>query len=146
MKAHPIEIRKRIIETYENEAISQAKIAKRFKVAQSVVTRLLRQYRETKELAPKPRPGRPKKLNDSQLQVVNEIVDKKADITLGEFCKAVEEKEAIKVSKSTMSRMMRHLNLTRKKNRFIPQQRAVSECKDYGVITGMRLEMSRSQT
>jgi transposase len=120
MKAHPIEIRKRIIETYENEAISQAKIAKRFKVAQSVVTRLLKQYRETEELAPKPRPGRPKKLTDSQLQVVSGMVDKQPDITLGELCKAVVEQEKVKVSESTMSRVMGHLNLTRKKKSLHP--------------------------
>jgi transposase len=75
MKARPLELREKIIEIYENEAISQARIAKRFRVAQSVLTRLLRQYRETEQLAPKPRSGRPKKLTDVQLQVINGMAD-----------------------------------------------------------------------
>lgn len=146
MKPHPPELRQRILDTYENEPMSQVKIARRFQVAQSVVTRLLKQYRQSGHLEPRPRPGRSKKLTAEQLQVVKEMVEKQPDITLGELCQAMHEQENVKVSEPTMSRMMKHLKLTRKKKRFVQPQKEVSESKGCDEITGTKSETSRPQT
>ena len=58
MKSYSLDFRQKVIETYENEPISQRQLAQRFRVAPSFVTKLLKQYRETGQLAPKARPGR----------------------------------------------------------------------------------------
>lgn len=116
MKAYSLDLRQKIIDTYENEPISQRQIAARFRVAQSVVTRLLKQYRETGQLSPKPRPGRPRALNAEQVQVVKALVDTTPDITLGELCQALEKQAGVTVSESTMCREMKRLNLTSKKS------------------------------
>ena len=116
MKAYSLDLRRKIIETYENEPISQRQIAIRFRVAQSVVTRLLKQYRETGQLSPKPRPGRPRALNTEQDQVIKALVDATPDITLGELCQALAEQTGVTVSESTMCREMKRLNLTSKKS------------------------------
>jgi transposase len=134
MKAHPIELREKIIETYENEPISQVEIARQFRVAQSVVTRLLSQYRRTKKLEPKPRPGRPKIMSEGHLQILSDMVKEKPDITLGELCRAMDEKEKVKVSASTMSRMMEHLKLTRKKKSLHPTEKGSER------VQGLRCE------
>ncbi len=47
MKPYSIALRQKIIETYENEVISQRQLAKRFRVAFSFVIKILKQYRET---------------------------------------------------------------------------------------------------
>lgn len=88
MEAYSLDLRQKIIETYENEPISQRQIAARFRVAQSVVTRLLKQYRETGQLSPKSRPGRPRALNSDQVQGVKDLVSATPDITLGELCES----------------------------------------------------------
>jgi transposase len=75
-------LREKIIETYENERISQRQLARRFRVSTSFIVKLLKQYRETGQLAPQPRPGRPRLLNEEQMQVDKDIVEANNDITL----------------------------------------------------------------
>ena len=68
MKAYSMDLRLKIIETYQNEKISQKQLARRFRVSQSFITKLLRRYRETGEIAPLPfRGGVKLKLNASGL-------------------------------------------------------------------------------
>ncbi|MEG4171143.1 hypothetical protein QUA16_28000, partial [Microcoleus sp. S13_C3] len=52
MKAYSIDFRQKILDTYHTEPISQKAIAKRFSVALSFVQKLLKQYRETKNIRP----------------------------------------------------------------------------------------------
>lgn len=141
MKAYSLDLRQKIIETYENESISQRKLAKRFRVAPSFVTRLLKQYRQTGELSPKPRPGRPRKLSSQQIELIQSLVEAQPDITLGELCEALKAQVGVRVSTPTMCRVMKHLNLTRKKNPFIRVLREVNECKRYAGTTGSSYEM-----
>lgn len=138
MKAYSLDFRQKIIETYENEAISQRKLAERFRVALSFITKLLKQYRETGDLMPKPRTGRSRLLNDEQLQVVNQLLEDQNDLTLNELCDALDERLAVRVSKATMGRMMQRLHLTRKKKPFTPQIKAVNEYRNCELSTGTR--------
>lgn len=124
MKAYSLDLRQKIIETYENEPISQRHLAKRFRVAPSFVTKLLKQYRETGKLDPKPRPGRPRTLNAEQEQVVQSLVEAKNDITLGELCEELNQQLEVTVSEPTMCRVMQRLNLTRKKKALHPTEKS----------------------
>ena len=47
MKAYSVEFRKKIIEVYQEEKISQAKLAMRFRVALSFVEKIIKQWGET---------------------------------------------------------------------------------------------------
>lgn len=120
MKSYSLDFRQKVIETYENESISQRELAKRFRIATSSVTRFLKQYRQTGELAPKSRPGRPRRLNSEQLEVIETLITAQPDITLGELCEALKVQEGVTVSTSTMCRVMKYLNLTRKKKSLHP--------------------------
>ncbi len=57
MKAYSLDLRQKIIETYEIENISQRQLAKRFRVALSFIVKLLKQWREKKDLKPLPHGG-----------------------------------------------------------------------------------------
>jgi len=57
MKAYSTDLRQKIIDVYGKEQISQRQLAKRFDVALSFIVKLLKQYRETGEIAPKPLMG-----------------------------------------------------------------------------------------
>jgi transposase len=50
MRAYSLDFRHKIVQTYENENISQEKLAKCFNVAKSFVQKLLKQWRETGDL------------------------------------------------------------------------------------------------
>jgi len=120
MKAYSLDLRQKIIETYEQESISQRQLAKRFRVAPSFVTKLLKQYRDSGHLTPKPRPGRPRTLNAEQMQVVQELVDAKHDMTLEALCTELHQRLGVRVSEPTMCRVLKRLNLTRKKSASSP--------------------------
>jgi len=53
IKAYSIDFRQKILDTYHAEPISQKAIAKRFSVSLSFVQKLLKQYRETKNITPR---------------------------------------------------------------------------------------------
>lgn len=117
MKAYSIDLRQKIIDAYIEEEISQRQLAGRFRVALSFITKLLKQYRETGEIGPKPNSGGVKlKLNAEQLAILGELIEENNDATNEELCQLMMEKTGVKVSVSTMSRMTRRLNFTVKKN------------------------------
>ena len=66
MRTYSLDLRLKIIETYYSEAISQWALAKRFKVALSFVTKLLKQWRETGTLDRAPLPSRPRNMGACQ--------------------------------------------------------------------------------
>ena len=117
MRAYSLDFRQKIVETYQAEKISIAKVAKRFNVAKSFVQKILKQFRETGDLNPKRPPGRQKlKLSSLQIILIGDWVHQKNDITLKEIQKRLEDQEQVKVSLSTICRVLQSLNLTRKKN------------------------------
>jgi transposase len=123
MKAYSSDLRKKIIETYQNESISQRQLAKQFRVAPSFVTKLLKQFRDIGNLEPKPKSGRPRRLNATQIQIVQDLVDAKNDITLEELCTTLNQQFEVAVSQPTMCRVLQRLNLTRKKKALHPSQK-----------------------
>ena len=117
MKAYQVEFRQKIVDTYFNEKISIAKLAKRFGVAKSFVQKIIKQWRETGNLSPcKPSGGKKLKLSQSQIIMVGDWVNEKNDITLEKIKQRLEEEENTKISLSTICRVLQSLNLSRKKN------------------------------
>jgi transposase len=116
MKAYSVDFRQKIVDTYFQELISQRQVASRFSVALSFVEKLLKQLRETGDIAPKPHGGGPKpKLNADQLFLVRALVEADNDATLEELCKRLKDQTTIVISRSTMGRVLQQLDLTRKK-------------------------------
>jgi len=116
MKAYQVEFRQKIVDTYFNEKISIAKVAQRFGVAKSFVQKIIKQWRETGDLSPrKSSGGQQLKLSQSQIIMVGDWVNEKNDITLEKIQQRLEEEENIKISLSTICRVLQSLNLSRKK-------------------------------
>ena len=117
MKAYSLDLRQKIVDVYQNESISQRQLAKRFGVAKSFVIKLLKQQRETGSIEPLPHAGGAKlKVNPQQLEVLAQLIEEKNDATLEELCQMFQAKTRVSVSRATMGRMSRRLNLTVKKN------------------------------
>ena len=117
MKAYSIDLRRKIIDTYKAGGISQRQLAKRFCVTLSFIEKLLKQYRETGNIAPKIRAKQtPSKLNEQQLKVLKEIVESKNDATLSEIREQLKEHTGITIGISTVDRILKKMEIRFKKN------------------------------
>jgi transposase len=131
MRAYSLDFRKKIIETYEEENLSQRQLAKRFRVALSFIQKLIKQWGETGNIEPKPHGGGQKlKLSSEQIILVGDLIKEKSDATLDEIRQYIEEKTEIVVSNSTISRVLKRLNLTQKKKRCMQMNEIQRECKN----------------
>ena len=126
MKAYSIEFRRKIVKAYEDESISQRKLARRFGVALSFVQKLLKQYRETDSIAPKTRTQQtPPKLTEDYLAVLRRLVEEQNDATLEELRVMLAAEADVLVSCSTLDRALKKLDLTLKKRRSMPMKKQV---------------------
>jgi transposase len=117
MKAYSIDLRQKIIDTYQAGDISQRQLAERFRVALSFIEKLLKQYRETGSITPKIRTEQtPTKVNRDQLTKLEELVIANNDATLAELREKLKEATGVLIGRSTVDRMLQKLNLTRKKS------------------------------
>jgi transposase len=117
MKAYSLDLRQKIVDAYAEGNLSQRQLAQQFRVALSFVEKLLKQHRETGNIAPKKRLNQtPTKLNDEQLKVLEQLVEEHNDATLEELRALLEQKTGVRIGRSTVDRMLSKLDLTVKKN------------------------------
>ena len=117
MKPYSLDLRQKVVETYEAGGISQRQLAKNFGVTLSFVQGLLKQKRELGTIAPRVRTQQtPTKLNAEQLEVLRQLVEEQPDATLAEFQERLHQKTGVLIGIATVDRMIRlKLNLTLKK-------------------------------
>jgi transposase len=141
MKAYSIDFRQKILDTYHTEPISQKAIAKRFSVALSFVQKLLKQYRETRNISPKTHKcGVKGKLNAEQLLILGELIEANNDATLEELRYLLYGKIGISVSRATIGRMIKLLDITFKKKLSSLQVKALTEFKACDMSSGKKYE------
>lgn len=117
MKPYSLDLRQKVVETYEAGGISQRQLAKNFRVTLSFVQGLLKQKRELGTIAPRVRTEQtPTKLNAEQLDVLRQLVEEQPDATLAEFQERLQQKTGVLIGIATVDRMIRlKLTLTLKK-------------------------------
>lgn len=114
--SYSLDLRKKVLTAWQNKEGSQQHLAKRFDVSLSFVRDLLRRYRETNDITPKPQGGdRRSKLKAKEHELLQTIVDQQNDIYLREIQATLEQKQGIKVSVSSLSRTLKRIRLSRKK-------------------------------
>lgn len=112
-----VDLRQRILAAYEAKEGSQRQLAERFKVSLSCIRDLMRHYRDTGTVQPKPRGGGAvAKLGNQQLPIVEALVKAQPDALLSELCERFAQQTGVEVSVSTMQRAVCKLNLSVKKN------------------------------
>jgi putative transposase len=117
MTACSLDLRHRIVATYEEGSISIRKVAERFKVSNSVVQNLLNLKKQTGTLLPKEASGGKKSKLSGYEEQIAQMVAEHPDYTLAEYCEDFAEKTEISVSISVMCRALQKQNLTVKKNK-----------------------------
>ena len=116
MLAHGSDLRVRIINAYEGNEGSIRELAERFVVSPNTVYRYLKQWRESRTVAPKPRRNGPKALiPDEHLDRVRALVAMQNDQTLEWYCKKYEQLWSVRVSIHAMARALKRTRISGKK-------------------------------
>ena len=77
---------------------------------------LLRHYRQTGTVQPKKHGGGAKtKIENHFYSLIEEKIQQKPDLILSELCQYLKSQTGVKVSRSTMYRAVKKLNISRKK-------------------------------
>jgi transposase len=117
MKPDATDLRRRVVQAYEDREGARRRLATTLRVSLSCVRRLLKQSRETGNVAPKPHGGGYPAMVDARgLALVQGLVQAAPDATRRELCQRFQEVSAGPISMATMSRGVAKLQRTRKKN------------------------------
>jgi len=112
---YSLDLRTKIVSTYETEKTSIRKVAKQFMLSPKTVASFIKLKRETGNLEPK-KSGNP---TPSQLEAHKELivatVEANPDWTLWQYCEEVGEKTGVYITTGAMCRYLKKQNLTLKK-------------------------------
>ena len=115
MKAYSEDLRRRIVAAVDG-GMPRSEAARVFGVGRATVKRYLALRRETGALAPRPRRGPPPIVTAGLAAALPPRLAACPDATLAEHCAWYEETSGVRVSDTTMSRVIaKHLGWTRKK-------------------------------
>ena len=128
MKAYSLDLRQKIVDAYTNKEGSYRQLAKRFRVSLSFVQTLLKRYRETGTLEPKPHGGgQSPKLSLEQSALIPQLVAEDNAATLEQLCKRLEQRTGVKVSRATMGRLLAKFDLSPRKTVTLLRSRSKRE-------------------
>ena len=118
MDAYSLDLRKKIVEAKER-GMSTAEVAQTFGVGASTVKRYAAAAREGSSLAPKKRPGSRPKLDEGARRLLEADLEERPAATLPERREFLRRAAGVEVSDSTVSRMLKRLGWSRKKDRWV---------------------------
>jgi transposase len=118
MNAYSEDLRRKIIEALRR-GTTKSEAARAFGVSRSSVKRYARLVEEGRPLAPRKRPGSKPKMDESARRLLEADVERRPAATLSERREFLERVAGLRVSESTVSRMLRRLGWSRKKGRWV---------------------------
>ena len=117
MNAYSEDLRKKIVEALRR-GTPKSEAARAFGVGISSVKRYVAAYREGRSLAPKRHPGSKPKLDGPARRLLEADLDQRPAATLSERREFLRRVASVRVSESTVSRMLKRLGFSRKKGRW----------------------------
>jgi transposase len=118
MDAYSLDLRKKIVEAKER-GMPTVEVAKTFGVGVSTVKRYAATAREGRPLAPKKHPGSKPKIDEGARRLLEADLQERPAATLPERREFLRLTCGVSVSDSTVSRMLKRLRWTRKKDRWV---------------------------
>ena len=119
MKQYSADLRERLLGAID-AGLSQAEAARLFGVSTATLDRWRRRRRQTGSVAPRPRPGRPRRIAAHQDAALLGQVRAHPDATLAEHCARWDVAQGVRLSEATMSRALARLGWPLKKSRSWP--------------------------
>ena len=116
MQPYSLDLRQRIIDAYNAGEGSIRELAERFMVSFRTVERYLALHRSTGSVAARPHAGGvPPRIDAQGLQILRSLVEEKNDRTVAELVEEFDQRTGIRVSRSSITRALKQLRITRKK-------------------------------
>jgi transposase len=117
MNAYSEDLRKKIVEALRR-GMAKSEAARSFGVSRSSVKRYAKLADEGRSLAPKKRPGSKPKMDETARRLLDADMEERPSATLSERRAFLRRVAGISVSESTVSRMLKRLGWSRKKDRW----------------------------
>ena len=117
MNAYSEDLRKKIVEALRRGA-TKCEAARSFGVSRSSVKRYAKLANEGLSLAPKKRPGSKPKMDETARRLLEADLEERPAATLSERREYLGRVTGLSLSESTVSRMVRRLGWSRKKDRW----------------------------
>ena len=118
MNVYSLDLRKKIVEAKER-GMPTVEVAQTFGVGASTVKRYAAAAREGSSLAPKKRPGSRPKLDEGARRLLEADLEERPAATLPERREFLQRMAGVEVSDSTVSKMLKRLGWSRKKDRWV---------------------------
>jgi transposase len=121
MNAYSKDLRLRVLAALDR-GMPRKEVVKTFGVSIATIGRYLRRRREGANLAPRPSTGRTPTIlaNLQQKRALWKQLEQNDTATLEQHCELWEQRWGVRVSIATMSRAIRKLGWSRKKDRWVP--------------------------
>src|ERR687894_435382 len=117
MNAYSLDLRKKIVEA-KQRGTSTSEVARTFGVGVSTVKRYAATAREGRSLTPKKRPGSKPKMDEAAVRLLEADLRERPTATLPQRREFLRRAAGLSVSDSTVSRMLKRLGFSRKKDRW----------------------------
>jgi transposase len=119
MNPYSEDLRKKIVEAVEKRGMPKIQAARTFGVGISSVKRYVAAARQGRSLAPKKRPGSKPKLDESARKLLEANLEEHPEATLPQRREFLRRVCGVSVSDSTVSRMLKRMGWSRKKDRWV---------------------------
>ena len=120
MDAYSLDLRKKIVGA-KQRGTPTSEVAQTFGVGVSSVKRYAAAAREGRSLAPKRRPGSKPKMDETSRRLLEQDMEERPAATLGQRREFLRRAAGVEVSDSTVSRALKRLGWSRKKDRWVPR-------------------------
>ncbi len=121
MKAYSVDLREKIVAAVQH-GMSKAQAARTFGVGATFVKRYVKLAEQGKPLNPGKAPVKKSKLDGSGMKLLEEDLRARPAVTYEKRADLLCKLLGVRVSKSTICRMVRRLGYTRKKDRWVLQK------------------------
>jgi transposase len=118
MNAYSKDLRKKIVQALRR-GTGKSEAARSFGVSLSSVKRYARMAEEGRPLAPKKRPGSRPKMGEGARRLLESDMEERPEAPLPQRREYLQKVAGVRVSESTVSRMLRKMGWTRKKARWV---------------------------
>jgi transposase len=117
MKAYSVDLRRKIVEAV-TAGTPKARVARSFGVGLSTVKRYVSRAERGEELAPRKPPGKGRKVNGIAERLLERDLEERPMATLPQRRELLASVAGVEVSDSTVSRAIRRMGFSRKKDRW----------------------------
>jgi transposase len=119
MKAYSEDLRRKVVEALEERGMGNSQAARTFGMSLSSVKRYVAKARRGDSLSPRKHPGPRPKLDERARRLLEADVEQRPAASLRERGRFLERVAGVRVSESTLSRLLRRMGFVPKEGRWV---------------------------